>query len=329
MSGTTIETVRGEVARLREDGGLVDLGAADRLMLTGEDRLRFLGGLVTCEVKTLTPGQGTYGFFTNIKGRLLSDVVILATDDSLILELPSGSGEAIAEHVTKYRIADRVEIERLENAHAISLVGARARDAEIPPGDWSNGPIEIEGEVEGEIDGNGAVVAFRDRRLGLPAVTLLTDAERAETILMADAGETTEAARAALEVIRIEAGRPRFGIDMSGDNFPQETGLDPETVSYEKGCYLGQEIVARIHYRGGVNRRLVGLRFDSGVEDGSPRGASLTLEGRAVGTISSFVRSPEHGPIGLAIVHKRAEDRQVLEVDGANRATVVPLPFGS
>ena len=326
MTDTNPQYIDQAYARLKAEGGLVDLGEAGRLRLRGEDRLRFLGGLVTCETTSLEAGEGTYGFFTDIKGRLLADVVILATEDSLWLEVPAGTASTIEAHLTKYRIADRVEIDRIESPYWLSLIGRGALGAtDLPTDDWSHGTIAIGGE---------SVTAFRDRRLGVPAVTLLVDGETRGRIHETRSQPATDAGldRAALEILRIEAGRPRFGIDMSSDNFPQETGLADETVSYTKGCYLGQEIVARIHYRGAVNRRLVGVRF---VADGLSRtedlsGRDLTLDGRGVGTVTSFAWSPDHGPIGLAICHKRAVEGQAVdsEPEGRSAATVTPLPFG-
>lgn len=311
--------------RLREDCGLVDAGPVDRLRLGGADRQRFLGGLVTCEVKVLEPGQGAYGFFTDIKGRLLADAVILADADALWLELPAGTAAAIEAHLLKYRIADRVEVEPIAGARWLSVVGPDAGavlDSDLRAADWSHTEVSLFG---------APMTVFRDRRLGAPALSLRVDAETAERILAAARGATDDRSLAivdprALEIVRVEAGRPRFGVDMSGDNFPQETGLEAETVSYSKGCYLGQEIVARIHYRGGVNRRLTGLSFAS---DADQSGRELSAGGRGVGTVTSFVRSPRHGPIGLAIVHRRAEDGSQVEVEGGATARLVPLPFDS
>lgn len=323
--------------QLREGCGLVDAGPIDRLRLRGKDRLRFLGGLVTCEVKDLEPGQGSYGFLTDIKGRLLADAVILAGPEDLSLLLPEGTGGAIEEHLLRYRIADRVEIDSPASTRWLSVVGPRALEAvgsALPKAAWAQGEAEFEGVQ---------VTLFREGRWGLPAVTVLTDAESAERVLEGDrpVGEATAEGsvatdsiaahgsalprvdRAVLDIVRVEEGRPRFGIDIGADNFPQETGIETEAVNYSKGCYLGQEVVARIHYRGGVNRRLVGLRFTTA----AAAGQELSLMTRSVGTVSSFVRSPRLGPIGLAVVHRRAEEGAELEVEGGGTARVVALPF--
>ena len=132
---------------------------------------------------------------------------------------------------------------------------------------------------------------------------------------------------AAVEIARIEAGELVFGVDFSGENFPQETGRE-DAVSYSKGCYLGQEVVARIHYRGGVQRLPRGLHFDA---DRTPdAGAELLFEGRSVGRATSVTQSARFGAIGLGLLHQRgAAPGTRLEVVGSGAAEVVALPFGS
>ena len=143
-----------------------------------------------------------------------------------------------------------------------------------------------------------------------------------------------EVSEAAAEIVRVESGRPRFGLDLQPESvIPQEAGLNDRAVSFEKGCYVGQETVARLHWRGKPNRHLRGLRLSAPVE----AGAVLRLGEREVGTVTSPVVSPALGPIALALVRREAEPGAVLEVaappgDGAATdgvtASVVALPFG-
>lgn len=317
----------GEYRALRETCGLVDRSEVDRLVITDTDRQRFLGGLVTCDVGGLATGQGIYGFFTDIKGRLLGDLVATADDERMALELPPGSAEDLSSHILKYRIADRVDIATVPQPTTVTLLGPAAPEVlsalagtALPGETWSHICADL---------ADTRTMIIRDGRFGVPAWSLWMAGDpvpRIEALL--DAGRVLglEAVGSqALERLRIEEGRPRFGQDMGSANFPQETGLGDESVSYTKGCYLGQEIVARIHYRGSVNRRLCGLRFaDSAAQ---PLGADLLLHGRPTGTVTSFVRSDHHGPIGLAILHRRAEDGATLQVADGGRAEVVPLPF--
>jgi folate-binding protein YgfZ len=173
------------------------------------------------------------------------------------------------------------------------------------------------------------VTLVRQDRLGAPAFTIWVSASVAASLAegLLERG-AVPVGTTALEALRVEAGLPRFGPDFGPDNFPQETGIE-EAVSYTKGCYLGQEVVARIHYRGGVQRRLVGLRF-AGSEPPS-RGAKLLYEGREAGTVGTALHSPAlAAAIGLAIVHNRAaEPGTRLQMEGGESAEVSALPFVS
>jgi tRNA-modifying protein YgfZ len=131
-----------------------------------------------------------------------------------------------------------------------------------------------------------------------------------------------EVPEAAAEVVRVEAGRPRYGIDLDDATIPEEAGLNARAVSFTKGCYVGQETVARLHYRGKPNRHLRGLRLSAPVASGTP----LVLGEREVGRLASSVVSPRHGPIALALVRREAAPGDEL-VAGDATATVVELPF--
>ena len=128
---------------------------------------------------------------------------------------------------------------------------------------------------------------------------------------------------AAAEIVRVESGRPRYGVDVDDGTIPQEAGLNERAVSFSKGCYVGQETVARLHWRGKPNRHLRGLRLSSVV----PVGSSLSLGEREVGRLTSVVDSPVHGPIGLALVRREAAVGDSVVVDGAGTAVVCDLPF--
>ena len=244
---------------LREGCGLADRSWMGRLEILGADRHRFLNGYVTCDVKSLAPGEGTYGFVTNHQGRILSDLIVLAHEDRLWLLLPPGQEEPVAKHLRKYVLADRVEVLPLEDMLPISLIGPRAAEAlggaELPPpGDWRHVRSRIQGTE---------VALQRSGRLGAAAYTLWVSASIAAHLVegLLENPTVRPVGFEALEILRTEAGIPRFGRDFGAENFPQETGAE-EAVSYTKGCYLGQEVVARIHYRGGVQKTLRGLVFE-------------------------------------------------------------------
>ncbi|HYN22919.1 MAG TPA: glycine cleavage T C-terminal barrel domain-containing protein [Thermoanaerobaculia bacterium] len=301
-----------EYRALREGCGVAEISWRGRLELLGADRLRFLHNYVTCDVKGLLPGSGAYGFFTNPQGRILSDAVILAQEDRLWLEVGQGMEEALAAHLRKFIVADRVEIRPLE-MRTVLVVGPRSEA--ILGADLSSLPLWSRRRTEAVIQRRGLA--------GGPAWALWTAEPRIDRLIEEGA---TPVSLEALEILRAEAGIPRFGQDFGPDNFPQETGIE-EAVSYTKGCYLGQEIVARIHYRGGVQNLLRGLVFE-GTEP--QPGAAILHDGREAGKATTVVRSPAlERTIGLAILHRRVEPGAQVDVEGGGTAEVKELPLVS
>src|SRR5436190_20984329 len=168
MTTATHSAAASDDTVLRDGAGLVEPPPSDLLELAGPDRLRFLNGLVTCEVKGLAEGAGRYGFFTDLKGRVLADVVILALADRLLLEVPAGSGPALAAHLRKYVIADRVEVAEHPDTVPVTLAGPLAGKilgGELPAEPWSHGRREIAG---------ASVALMREGRLGVEGVTCWT-----------------------------------------------------------------------------------------------------------------------------------------------------------
>ena len=316
FDGTSAPAHYGSVAEeyraLREGCGIADRSWAGLLEITGKDRQRFVNAYITCEVKDLAPRQTAYGFFTSPQGRILSDVVVLALEDRFWLEVGPGQEETIASHLQKYILADRVEVRPLEGVLPITLVGPRAEEI---LGTSPQGDVKVQ----------------KSGRFGAPAWTLWTPEAEAESLIgrLIERGARPVGTEA-LEVLRTEAGIPRFGRDFGPDNFPQETGEEEEAVSYTKGCYLGQEVVARIHYRGGVQKTLRGLVFEPGTGPGP--GVQLLLEGRQAGIATTVVQSIALGrPVGLGILHKRAAEPgtrlQMESIEQIGEVEVRELPL--
>lgn len=298
---------------LREGCAFVER-LADLVEMRGADRVRFLNGYLTCDTKPLALGEGTYGFVTEVKGHVLADVRVLAGEEALWLDLPAGKGEEVAAHLRKYVIVDRVEIDPLASWTAWTVAGPKAADV------LAAGELPAYGHREMDLDGLAARL-FREEDLDGVAVYTLWSEHAVADVLAARGGAV---APEDLERLRIEAGRPLFGRDFGPENFPQETGLDG-AISYEKGCYLGQEVVARIHYRGGVNRQLRGLRLKEEVAVGG----KVLHDGREAGILTSATDSPRYGAIGLAILHKRVEPGVSVEIEGGGTAVVCELPFAA
>lgn len=318
-----------EYRHLRESAGIGPAPPADHLLVKGEDRIRFLQGLTTCDLGPLAnaPGRGVYGYFTDRRGKILADALFLALADRLLVRLPPGRAEPIRDHLLAFRIMDRVEIEVLEGLVGVSLLGPRWRrclEVLSPEPDgaevWSHDELAIEGET---------VRRVVEGRLGLPGCTLWSHPPGLETVakrLLAGPEEIAPvpAGRAAVDAVRIEAGLPIWGLDFDADDLPQEVG-EEGTVDFQKGCYLGQEVIARIHYRGRVNRTLVGLRLR--LRRFPTPGAELRADEATVGRLGSVVDSPRLGPIGLALVHRKAAARATELTFEGGEARVVELPF--
>lgn len=278
---------------------------ASRLELMGPDRERFFGGMVTAAVEGLEPGQGAFGFITDVRGRILASASALALEDRLWLEIPKGRGRTIIEHLEKYIVTDQVEILPLgdmasvrvagpKSAEVLADLGATAANDLTEP--WSHAQVEI-------LDYQARLV--REGHSPVPAFSLWQSSAIAPLMAedLAEAG-IPQAGTEATEALRIEHGHPLWGIDYDDSNLPQETGIE-DAVDYEKGCYLGQEIVARIHYRGQPARRMCRLFFEPGHTRDA--GAEVELDGRSAGILTSVSPSPRgDATIGLALLPRRA-----------------------
>jgi folate-binding protein YgfZ len=299
-----------EYELIRDSVGLADASARGKLRLTGAEAAEFLQGQVTNDVESLAPGSGCYAALLNHKGKVRLDMRVLRGDDWIWIDTEPGAAAPMAHTVQMYGIGRDVRAEDVTESEAIlSLLGPAARsrlDAE-PPDEESS-------FVRGE-HGLYVATAF--------GVDVICPAAEAEAVRVALGVEPVS--DEAAECLRIEAGRPRFGVDFDSDTIPEEAGLNERAVSFTKGCYVGQETVARLHYKGKPNRHLRGLALSEPV----PSGSELRLGDRAVGTVGSVTTSPVHGPIGLALVRREAAPGDRLEVaDSGATAAVVELPFG-
>lgn len=316
------ESLVAELEALRGGAAVGPLAAAERLELVGADARRFLNGYVTADVANLASDGVARGYLTDGKGHVLADFDLATAGDRLVLRLPAGQGAAIREHLDRYVLAARVELSDPAPLARVVLRGVRSVAALAAAGLGEPGRGRC---ATGEIGGVAVEVLAPERVGGTCFELWPRNAEAAPAVVSAlAAAGATVASASALEVARVEDGELAFGVDYGPDAFPQELG-DPAAVSFTKGCYLGQEVVARIHYRGGVQRRASGLRFAG--EPPAP-GTALLHEGREVGRVTSVARSPRFGAIGLALVHRRIGEPPVeLALDGGGTATAVALPF--
>ena len=294
---------------LTEAAGLVDRSARGKLLLSGADAAEFLQGQVTNDVEALAPGEGCYAALLDHKGKIRADLRVLRGERWIWLDTEAEALAAIRRTVRMYSIGREVSLEdRTQPDAIVSLLGPASRaELDIAP------PAREHAFVRGQ---HGLYVST-DR--GVDVICPAAGVAGVRSAL-----GLPEVSEVAAECLRIESGRPRLGLDMDGGTIPQEAGLNERAVSFTKGCYVGQETVARLFHRGKPNRHLRGLRLARP----AAHGAELRLGERIVGVVGSSCVSPRHGPIALALVRREAVPGDVVAVgaEGAP-ATVSELPF--
>ncbi len=318
---TVSEDLAGEYRALTQGCGLIDRSERGKLALTGTERKSFLAGQVTNDIEGLQAGSGCYAAFLTHKGKMLGDLRVLAVEDEgsepeLLLDTERATLQALFDMVRRFKIGYDVELhKRTLQRGLLSLVGPGAR-ALAGAEDLAD---DEHAHRAGEIAGHAVRLIATD--VGVDVLCDADDSEAVRAALLA-AGATAVSDDAA-EILRVERGRPRYGRDVDDSTIPQEAGLNDRAVSFTKGCYVGQETVARLFYRGKPNRHLRGLKLSEPV----PSGAQLRLGERVVGTLASSLVSPAHGPIALALVRREAAPGDTVSVDGGATATIVELPF--
>jgi tRNA-modifying protein YgfZ len=307
----------GQYRALREGAGLLDRSARCKLLVAGPDAADFLQGQLTNDVEALAPGEGCYAAWLDRKGHMQADMRALRLDsDRVWLDAEPEVADALQRHLSIYRVGREVEIAEPEPEQSIlSLIGPAAGHV---AGVEGLGPEYAHREIE--VAGVACRAVATD--LGVDLISAASDAADLAGVLAANGAERVS--EAAAEIVRVESGRPRFGREMTTATIPQEAGIDERAVSFTKGCYIGQETVARLHYKGKPNRHLRGLRLETPVSNGDP----ISFEGREVGRIGTAVISPALGPIALAVVRREAAPGARVEVgeEGVS-AEVVELPF--
>jgi folate-binding protein YgfZ len=322
----TIDTalLQTEHRTLREACGLIDRSERGKLALTGSEAVDFLNGQVTNELADLRPGEGRYAAFLTHKGKMLGDVRILAGGEhasgapsELLLDTERVALQELFEMIRRFKIGHDVELhKRTLERGLLSLIGP---ESERIAGAEQLGGSEHANECL-EIGPIPALAVRTDVGIDLICDATVTEKLNGELLGRGAAPVTLEAA----ECVRVERGRPRYGIDLDSSTIPQEAGLNERAVSFTKGCYVGQETVARLYYKGKPNRHLRGLRLSAPAHSGE----DLRLAERSVGRLGSAVVSPALGPIGLALVRREAEPGASVSVgERGVSALVTELPF--
>lgn len=316
MSEALIE-LDAQYRQLREECGLLDRSSRGKLLVTGPEAAEYLQGQLTNDVEALQPGEGQYAALLDRKGHMQADMRVLRLESGEIwIDTEPEAVAAAGRHLQMYKVGREVEIADVGSERTIlSLIGPRS--------------AEIAGTAVLPENANEATAVAGTECIAIgtvPGIDLIAAAGEAERLREAllNSG-AVEVSAAAAEILRIESGVPRYGAEMGAETMPAEAGIVEAAVSFTKGCYIGQETVARLHYKGRPNRHLRGLRLSAPASSG----AELRLGEKEVGRLGGSCVSPAFGPIGLAIVRREAEPGTELVVgeDGVT-AEVIDLPFG-
>jgi folate-binding protein YgfZ len=294
---------------LTEACGLVDRSERGKLALTGSEAKAFLHGQVTNDIEALEPGRGCYAAFLTHKGKMLGDMRVLDLGDELLLDTERVALQELFNMIRRYKLGRDVELhKRTLEMGLLSLIGPQTE---------TYGLEHEHDNRRAEIGGQPVVLVRTDA-----GVDVFVPAEGVDAVRTAlDLPEVSEDVA---EVVRVEQGRPRYGAELDDGVIPQEAGLNERAVSFTKGCYVGQETVARLHYRGKPNRHLRGLRLSAPASPGD----ELRLGEKVVGRLGTVVESPVFGPIALALVRREAAPGDTVTVAGGTvTADVVDLPF--
>jgi folate-binding protein YgfZ len=323
--------VTAEYGAARDGTGVIDRSLVGKVTVTGRDRQTFLQGMLTNDIKNLSPGQGIGAAFLDAHGKVMALLHVYALEDRLLLELPPGLTEQTLRLLDKYLISEKAYFEAADESYCVlSVEGQSARGllAGLAGRSLDLAPYE---HVEVSIAGAPVRVVARSETGG-PGCQCWTMTFHGAALWQAlvESGARPVGAQA-LGVLRVEAGIPWYGHDVD------ETVILPETrleglVSYNKGCYLGQEVVARVKYRGHVNRALSGLALDGDRVPDS--GAKVLGDGKEIGRVTSAVRSIALGrPIALGYVRREHFDPGTAVVVQQGElsipARVAALPFVS
>lgn len=319
---------------LQEGVGLIDLSHRCRLRVTGRDRRSWLHGQVTQEINKLADGRSAYATILNPQGHMIADLQVYAVPDALLLDFPAGTESPMAEYLDRFLIMERAEIEDLtESWSLLSLQGPQSPAALASV--FGEEVLSIaDNEIREEcFDGERAYLA-RASHCGEDGFDLFVPAARAAALWgMLCQHRPNFAVHSvgweAFNLRRLEAGIPWWGEELDKSVIPLEARLH-HGISLTKGCYVGQEIIARIDARGQVNNLLAGFLVEG--DTLPPRGAEIHHEGKKVGKVSTALHSLRlNRPIALGYLRRELQDPgtevEALTASGPVKLTVTPLPF--
>ena len=329
----TYSNVAAEYEALRRRAIVVNRSHRGRMRFTGAKAAEVLTGLLTNDIGAILPGQGQYAAALSAKGKVISDLRVLRTETDFITDASPRSRDGWSAIVKKY-VNPRLSKYTDETSALASLgvYGVQARHVVEEMTGIGASALAIMPPYHHVTvaRGDGPLIVMRSADLELEGFDLIAPTGAFDLLWAAAvSSHATPAGVSAWDIARVEAGRPEWGVDMDDATIPQEANLDVlNAISYTKGCYTGQETVARVHFRGHVNRTLRGLRFTGALPP--TKAALFDTAGKQLGEITSGVASPRLGAIGLGMVRREVEACGTLAArweGGESQAEVVALPF--
>jgi len=327
-----------EYKALRETAAILDFSFRGRICLLGNDRIRFLHGQITNDVKKIPVGEGCYSALTTAKGKMESDLNVFNLPDELLLDFEPGLAEAISQRLEKFIVADDVQIiDAAPHYGLLSVQGPQAAQVISLVG-LGNQALEKERAIQKISDPTlGDIYLANQPRLSRPGFDVFVPANSLGAVadkLIAAAKKTggSICGWTAFETARIEAGVPRFGADMNDTNLPMECGIEKSAMNFNKGCYIGQEVLNRVHTMGHVTKELRGLRLAGDLKVLPQNGDKLFHNGKEIGYVASATKSPALDA-NIALGYVRREANQIgteltLQATGEKiSAQIVELPF--
>ena len=325
-----------EVRTTRTAAGLIDHSDRTKIRIAGPDRVSFLNGLVTQDVAALNPGEWTYSLILNPKGKVVGDTWVYGLQDAYLLDVLPAVASRVVDHIQRHLVSDDVTIDVLPSAAHLELHGPAAPGLvrRLLGGARGPGPGQF---TEIPVDPKRSIILASSEYLRLPGFRFLswTDSLYDVWRRLTASGPpplgngATPIGREAWKALRIEAGRPLAGVDMDENTIALEARLE-SSISFTKGCYEGQEVIARATYQGHMNRLLVGFRAEGDLVPA--RGDAVLADGKQIGNVTSATYSPTLLYVIAMGYVRRPNDapgtRVLIESDGWQlRASVSELPF--
>ncbi len=306
--------------------GVIDVSDRSLIELTGKDRQSFLHNMCTNDIKRLTPGDGCEALFTNPQGKVLGHVFVFCQADSLVIDTVPGQSSALLAHLDRYLIREDVQLHDRSDQWSELLVSGTESPRVLESLMGDEPPQQPMSHSTTAIRGAEVRVCY-SQFSGKHSYFIRCAATVLQSVMQAlEAGGATKCGADAMDIARIETGSPLYGRDITERNLPQEVGRDDPAISFVKGCYIGQETVARIDALGHVNWLLVGVKFTG--DEVPTSGTELSRDEKVVGHVTSAAFSPRlNTPIALAYVRRGSTEAGTALESSIGSSEVIKLPL--